>query len=169
MCTWDFLNSPNVATLLKKKKGKRHQNKPRDEAYISWARRVQHSCTTAEMQLSWNVKWLLPFESGQTTRMSREVNMYLDNLHLQGIFLSARNSLKRCQKTHREKAITVFRAISKIFKQILTQIETTFFVNLQWAMWILTYHHWKEHFLKTAASVLSERPHVSIASELQSK
>lgn len=25
-------------------------------------------------------------------------------------------------------------------------------------MWILTYHHWKEHFLKIAASALSERP-----------
>lgn len=36
-------------------------------------------------------------------------------------------------------------------------------------MWILVYHHRTEHFLKTAAPVLSERPHVFIASELQSK
>lgn len=108
-----------------------------------------------------------PFEAEQTTSMSRKVNTYLWNL--QWIFLSARHSLKCCQKTKHEKDITVSRANSKIFTQILTQIETTFFASLQWAMWILVYPHWTEHSLKTAASVLSERPHVFTASELQSK
>lgn len=150
------LNSPNVVTLLKRKDIKINLEMkhifPEHEEYSTFVN--CRDTAILECQVS-----LLPFELEQTTRMSGEVNTYLYNLHLQWTFLSASNSLKCCQKMHHEKVITVSRAISKVFKQILTQTETTFFVSLQWAMWILTYHHWKEHFLKNAASVLSERPH----------